>query len=376
MEGSTYDVLVVGAGLSGCTVAERLATQYDKTVLLIDRADWLGGAAGDYEEAGLLLSRMGPHLFHTQSDRIWEYLSQFTEWRTYYHRVQAYTEGRIFQFPINRRTLSEFYTRSFISEKEAVDFVDGLITRERRGKKSVEGSAEDYLLARIPYRMYHAFYEGYTQKQWGLPATEVTAAAAARIPVRYSLDDRYFSDKYQAIPANGYTAMMQKMIAHPNITFIPRLSFEQAKTHFQWKHLVWSGELDAYFDYKLGRLPYRSLMFQQVRVPWVQAAPVVNYNDPEIPFTRIADYGRINGRTSGETTLVYEYPTGEGPPFYPMPTKYAGDLANKYRGLIEHEEGVSFVGRLGTYRYFNMDQCVGNALKCVETMMVEALFSP
>lgn len=355
-----YDVMVVGAGFAGAVMAERLASQAGKRVLVVDRRPHIGGNAYDrLDEAGVLIHQYGPHIFHTNSAEIVEYLSQFTGWRPYEHRVLADVDGKRVPFPINRTTLNLLYGLDLRNDAEVTAF----LKRSAEPKGDISTS-EDVVVAAVGRELYETFFRGYTRKQWGLDPSQLDKAVAARVPARTDDDDRYFQDRFQAMPADGYTAMFARMLDHPNIEVLLNSDYRDVRAVYPHAHLVYSGPIDEFFDYRFGKLPYRSLRFEHetLEQEWLQPVAVVNYPDEGVPFTRITEYKHLTGQTHARTSITREYPCAEGDPYYPVPRPDNQALYKQYEALAQAETDVTFVGRLATYRYYNMDQIVGQAL--------------
>lgn len=358
-------ILVVGAGFAGC-VAGREAAEAGHSVLIVDKRHHIGGNAFDeLDEHGVLVHRYGPHIFHTNGERIFEYLSRFTEWRPYEHRVLGVVDGRAYPFPINRDTLNRLYGLD-LDEAGAEAFFERV--REPRDPVS---TSEDVVLNSVGRDLYEKFFLNYTRKQWGLDPSQLKAGVAARIPVRSNNDDRYFTDRFQAMPLNGYTAMFHNMLDHPNIRVELGVDFEEARTRIPFDHLVYTGPIDAYFGYRFGRLPYRSLRFEHEHLPTTetfQAVGTVNYPNDHA-FTRITEFKHLTGQAHNGTSIVREYPQAEGDPYYPVPRTENEMLFKRYESLANGEPNVTFVGRLAQYRYYNMDQVVGAALKAAQNLV-------
>jgi UDP-galactopyranose mutase len=352
-----YDALVVGAGFAGSVLAERLAAGSGKRVLVIDRRPHIAGNAFDHHDAaGIMVHRYGPHIFHTNSDEVFAYLSRFTRWRPYEHRVLASVADKLVPIPINRTTLNTLYGLNLHDEAAAAAFLAA------RAEPREIRTSEDVVIAAVGRELYETFFRGYTRKQWGLDPSELDKAVTARVPTRTDTDDRYFSDRHQAMPANGYTAMFEAMLDHPNITVQTGVAFEDCDVRAD--HTVFTGPVDEYFGHRFGPLPYRSLEFRHEThdVAQFQPVAVVNYPAPETPFTRITEYKHLTGQRSSRTSISYELPRGEGDPYYPIPRPENQALYRRYAALADALPDVSFVGRLATYRYYNMDQVVGQAL--------------
>jgi UDP-galactopyranose mutase len=355
-----YDYLVVGAGFAGSVLAERLASQHDATVLLIDKRPHVGGNAYDHlDEAGVLIHQYGPHIFHTNSDEIVDYLSQFTRWRPYEHRVLAQVRGQLLPIPINRTTLNRLFDLVLQTDEEAAAYL-----ASRAEPVPEIRTSEDVVVSAVGRELYELFFQGYTRKQWGLDPSQLDKSVTSRVPTRTNTDDRYFSDKHNIMPADGYTAMFNAMLDHPNIDVLLSTDYSDIQNEVAPGHIIYTGPIDEYFGFRHGKLPYRSLRFQhEVKdVEWHQPVAVVNYPDPKVPYTRITEYKHLTGQTHPKTSLTYEYPSEEGDPYYPIPRAENQALYKKYEALALATPGVTFVGRLATYRYYNMDQVVGQAL--------------
>lgn len=360
-----YDYMIVGAGFAGSVLADRLARGSGKRVIVVDKRPHVGGNAYDHvNEAGLLVHRYGPHIFHTNSVKVMDYLSQFTEWRRYEHRVLAETpKGRV-PMPINLTTLERLYGRTFSAE-EAEHFL-----RSIAEPIANVVSSEDFVLSQVGRELYEMFFRGYTRKQWGLDPSQLDRSVAARVPTRLSIDDRYFTDHYQCMPLQGYTRMFERMLDHPNISLALGLDYQEAKTTFTFDGLIYTGPIDEYFGYRYGALPYRSLKFRhEIRdEEWHQPVGVVNYPSENVPYTRVTEYKHLTGQQHARTAITYEYPSAQGDPYYPIPRPENAALFQRYRSLADATPGVHFVGRLATYRYYNMDQVVAQALTTYETI--------
>jgi UDP-galactopyranose mutase len=358
-EGSDmFDYLVVGAGFAGATIAERLASQSGKKVLICDKRPHIGGNAYDhYDEAGLLVHKYGPHIFHTNSRDVYEYLSQFTEWRPYQHRVLASVDGQLLPIPINLDTVNRLYGTNYTSF-ELEQFFKSVAEPVAQVRTS-----EDVIVAKVGRELYDKFFRNYTRKQWGLDPSELDASVTSRVPVRTNRDDRYFTDTYQVMPLHGYTRMFERMLSHPNIKILLNADYREIEGTIPHAEVIFTGPVDEYFEYRFGPLPYRSLefKFETRNVPVAQSAPVVNYPN-ENAYTRVTEFKYLTGQEHPKTTLVYEYAKGSGDPYYPVPRPENAALYKKYQELAASTPGVYFLGRLGTYKYYNMDQVVAQAL--------------
>jgi UDP-galactopyranose mutase len=353
-----FDYLIVGAGFAGSVLAERLASQLNKTVLLIDKRNHIGGNAYDhYDQDGLLVHKYGPHIFHTNSLQVLEYLSQFTEWRPYQHRVLASVDGQLVPIPINLDTINKLYGLSLTSFQLEEFFASVAEPREHIR------TSEDVVVSKVGRELYEKFFRNYTRKQWGLDPSELDASVTARVPTRTNRDDRYFTDKYQVMPRYGYTHLFEKMLSHPNIKILLKTDYREIEDLIPHRHLIYTGPIDEFFDYCYGRLPYRSLQFefQTVNTPFVQPVAVINYPN-DYPYTRVTEFKYLTGQEHPKTVLVHEYPRAEGDPYYPVPRSENAELYKKYKALADATTRVHFVGRLATYKYYNMDQVVAQAL--------------
>src|SRR5436305_905060 len=354
-----YDWLIVGAGFAGSVLAERLASVRDESVLLIDRRPHIGGNAYDRRnDSGLLIHQYGPHIFHTNSSKVADYLSRFTEWRSYEHRVLAFVDGMLVPIPINLDTVNKLYGLKLSS--------DELLAWLAARAEPIDDirTSEDVVVSAVGRELYEKFFRGYTRKQWGLDPSELDKSVTSRVPTRTNRDDRYFGDESQFMPKHGYTRMFEKMVSNPNIHVMTQTDYEDVRHMFPHRRIIYTGPIDEYFGFRYGKLPYRSLRFDHriVDAESFQPVAVVNYPDPQIPYTRITEYKHLTGQQHGRTSITYEYPSAEGDPYYPVPRAENQALFKKYEALALAEPNTSFVGRLATYRYYNMDQVVGQAL--------------
>jgi UDP-galactopyranose mutase len=327
-------------------------------VLLIDRRSHIGGNAYDLrDEAGVLIHRYGPHIFHTNSKVIFDYLSQFTEWRPYEHRVLAEVDGMQVPIPINLTTVNRLYGLSLTSAE-----LEGWLAARAEPVPEIR-TAEDVVVSTVGRELYDKLFRGYTKKQWGVEPSQLDKAVTARVPTRTNTDDRYFGDKYQFMPKAGYTKMFERMLAHRNIEIVLDTEFREVKDIVSHRRVIFTGPIDEFFDYRYGRLPYRSLRFRHVTLDkrWHQAVAVVNYPQTN-DYTRVTEYKHLTGQRHPKTSITYEYPSDEGDPYYPVPRPENFELFKRYERLTLRTEDVWFVGRLATYRYYNMDQVVGQAL--------------
>jgi UDP-galactopyranose mutase len=329
-------------------------------VLIIDRRPHVGGNAYDeLDAAGVLVHRYGPHIFHTNSPDVVEYLSRFTSWRPYEHRVLASVRGQLVPFPIIRSTVNRLFRLELRDEAAVADFF-----RERATLGPTPRTSEEVVVQAVGRELYELFFLGYTRKQWGLDPSDLDASVTARVPARLNDDDRYFTDRFQMMPAEGYTRMFERMLDHPRIDVRTGMDFEAARDTLDVGEIVYTGPIDAYFDHRFGPLPYRSLRFEFETLAITQAQPVgtINHPDEQVPYTRVTEFKHLTGQQHDATTIVREYPQATGDPYYPIPRPQNRALYERYAALATALPEVHFLGRLGTYKYYNMDQVVAQAL--------------
>jgi UDP-galactopyranose mutase len=353
-----FDYLIVGAGFAGAVLAERLATQAGKRVLIVDKRAHIGGNTYDYYNAdGILVHKYGPHIFHTNSREIFDYLGQFTTWRPYEHRVLASVDGMLVPIPINLDTINKLYGLQ-LSSAEVEAFL-----QSRAVKKERIVTSEDAVVSKVGTELYEKFFKYYTKKQWDLDPSQLDAAVAARIPTRNNRDNRYFTDTYQAMPLHGYTKMFENMLSHPNISVMLNTDYKDIEEFIPYREMIYSGPIDYYFNYCYGKLPYRSIEFKfdTIETETFQPTGTVNYPN-EHPYTRVTEFKYLTGQKHAKTTVVYEHPKAEGDPYYPVPRPENMELYKKYQLLAMSSKNVHFVGRLATYKYYNMDQVVAQSL--------------
>ncbi|GGR06625.1 UDP-galactopyranose mutase [Deinococcus ruber] len=363
-----FDYLIVGAGFAGAVLAERLARGAGKRVLIVDKRPHIGGNAYDrYDDAGILIHPYGPHIFHTNSQDVFEYLSRFTAWRPYQHRVLASVDGQQVPLPINLDTVNRLYGLNLTSFE-----VQGFFESVAEPLEHVRTS-EDVVVSRVGRELYNKFFRGYTRKQWGLDPSELDASVTARIPTRTNRDDRYFTDTFQAMPLHGYTRLFERMLDHPRIKVMLNTDYREIQALFPWKHMIYTGPVDAFFEYRYGRLPYRSLEFihETHPVEQFQAVGTVNYPN-DYAYTRVSEFKHLTGQNHPQTSVVYEIPQADGDPYYPVPRPENAELYRRYERDADAVANVTFVGRLATYRYYNMDQVVAQALATYRRLMEAA----
>jgi UDP-galactopyranose mutase len=353
-----FDYLIVGAGFAGAVMAERLAVTAGKKILLVDRRNHIGGNTFDhYNKDGLLVHKYGPHIFHTNSREVYDYLGNFTTWRPYEHRVLASVDGMLVPLPINLNTINSLYGLSLSSEE-----VDAFLS-SRTEKRDRIITSEDVVVSKVGRDLYEKFFKGYTKKQWDLDPSELDASVAARIPTRKNRDDRYFTDTYQGMPLHGYSRLFERMLDHPNIKVMLNTDYKEIEDLIPYKNMIYTGPIDYYFDYCYGKLPYRSIefVFETHESEKFQATGTINFPN-EHPYTRVTEFKYLTGQHHPKTTVVYEYPTADGDPYYPVPRVENTDLYKRYQGLTKEIMNVYFTGRLATYKYYNMDQVVAQSL--------------
>ncbi len=353
-----FDYLIVGAGFAGSVMAERLASQANKKILLIDKRDHIGGNAYDHYNAdGILVHKYGPHIFHTNSKEVFNYLSQFTEWRTYEHKVLASVDGQLVPMPINLNTINKMYNLN-LSSTQLDDFFE-----QRAEKKAGIKTSEDVVVNKVGRELYEKFFKGYTRKMWDLDPSDLDASVTARVPTRTNCDDRYFTDSYQAMPLHGYTCMFQKILSHPNIKVMLNTDYKEIINVIPYKNIIYTGPVDEFFNYRFGKLPYRSLdfKFETMDKETFQTTGTINYPNEQL-YTRITEFKYLTGQKHHKTSVVYEFPKATGDPYYPIPRPENAEIYKKYQRLAEAHTNTYFTGRLACYKYYNMDQVVAQSL--------------
>ncbi|MBV9483015.1 MAG: UDP-galactopyranose mutase [Acidobacteria bacterium] len=359
-----FDYLIVGAGFAGSVLAERLASTCGKSVLLIDRRPHIAGNAYDhYNDDGILVHRYGPHIFHTNSREVFEYLSRFTDWRPYEHHVLASVDGLLLPMPINLDTLNRLYGLN-MNSFEAEQFLNS-----RAEPKEQLKTSEDVIVSKVGRELYNKFFRNYTRKQWAMDPSELDASVTARVPVRTNRDARYFTDTYQAMPLHGFTRMFENMLDHPNIKILLKADYREIAKVISYRNLIYTGRIDEFFDFRFGKLPYRSLEFKHETLnrPVYQPEAVVNYPNEHL-YTRVTEFKYLTGQEHPKTSIVYEFPRAEGDPYYPVPRPENYATYKEYQERAAKLSSVHFVGRLATYRYYNMDQVTAQALAQFEKL--------
>ncbi|MEO6547706.1 MAG: UDP-galactopyranose mutase [Ferruginibacter sp.] len=367
-----FDYLIVGAGLAGSVLAERLATKANKSVLLIDKRNHIAGNTYDYyNNDGILVHKYGPHIFHTNSKEVYDYLGKFTPWRPYEHHVLGSVDGQLVPIPINQNTINALYGLNLSSEQVQEFF------NSKAEKKQIIKTSEDVVVNAVGRELYEKFFKYYTRKQWDLDPSELDASVTARVPTRTNKDNRYFTDTYQAMPMHGYTNMFSKMLDHPNIKVMLNTDYKEVIGTINYKTLIYTGPIDAYYDYCYGKLPYRSIEFKFDTIDAENYQPTGTVNYPvSQPYTRITEFKHLTGQKHSKTSIVYEYPTAEGDPYYPIPRPENMEIYNRYKILASSERNTYFTGRLGTYKYYNMDQVVAQSLTLFKKLMQTQVEQP
>lgn len=353
-----FDYMIVGAGFAGSVLAERLACQMNKKVLVVEQRNHIAGNAYDfYNDDGILIHKYGPHIFHTNSKKVFDYLGNFTDWRPYEHRVLASVDGQLVPIPINLTTINKLYGLNLSSEE-----VQNFYLSKAVNMPSVKNS-EDVIISQVGVELYEKFFKGYTRKQWDMDPSELDASVTSRIPVRSNKDDRYFTDTYQVMPAGGYTKMFENMLSHPNIKVMLNTDYREVADVIPHKRLIYTGPIDSYFNYCFGKLPYRSInfKFQTIDSDNYQSTGTINFPNSQA-YTRITEFKYLTGQKHHKTSIVYEHPTDEGDPYYPVPKPENKQIYKKYEELAATMNNTYFTGRLGTYKYYNMDQVVAQSL--------------
>lgn len=359
-----YEYVIVGAGLAGLTMAERIANELGKKVLVIEKRSHIGGNIYDsYNEDGILIHNYGPHIFHTNDKEVYDYLSRFTKWNDFWHRVLTYVDGNLIPMPITLETINQLYNTNFTAE-EMEDFLVKRAVNIPEIKTS-----KDVALSKVGEEIYAKFFENYTKKQWGLDPALIDTSVISRIPVRFNRDTRYFTNKYQGMPKHGYTKMCEAMVANPKIKLLLNTDYKEVIDDLEYEALIYTGPTDYFYDYEFGKMAYRSIdfVFETHDVSDYQPAPVVNYPN-DYDFTRITEFKKLTGQKHEKTTILKEFPKGEGEPYYPFPTKEYKEQFAKYAEKMKQETKVYFIGRLAEYRYYDMDAVVRSALNLFDTL--------
>jgi len=356
-----YDFLIVGAGFAGSVIAERIVTQLKKKVLLVEKRNHIGGNAYDeYDKHGILIHKYGPHIFHTNNKEVFEYLSRFTQWRKYEHKVLAKLDNKFYPIPINRNTINELYKKYFTTDKEVSQFY-ATVKEERNPILN----SEDVIVNKVGVDLFEKFFKHYTKKQWNLEPKELSPLVCGRIPVRTNTDNRYFTDKYQFMPKKGYTKMFEKMLSNKNIEILLNTDYKKIIGEINFDKMIYTGPIDYFFNYEFGKLPYRSIRFEwkNFRKKYFQPNAQINYVDNSKKYTRVVEHKYLSGQRTQNTSVSFEYPIIKGEPFYPIPNDTNNKIYIRYKNVIKKTSNIIFCGRLAEYKYYNMDQVVANSLK-------------
>jgi len=361
-----FDYLIVGAGFSGAVLANKIATELDKKILIVEKRNHIGGNAYDYhDENGILIHKYGPHIFHTNLKKVWQYLSRFTDWYNYQHHVLAFVEGKKIPIPFNLNSIYQIF-----SNKYAEKFERTLVETFGYGKKIPILKLLEYDDSDLKFLsnyIYDNIYYGYTLKQWDLKPEELDASVTSRVPIYISRDDRYFQDVYQGIPKQGYTKLFENLLSHPKIHVLLNTDYKKILTYIKFNKLIYTVSIDEYFDYLYGELPYRSLnfIFEKVDLPYYQETAQINYPN-NYNYTRITEFKYFKPIKSENTIVAYEfsrpYKRGVNIPYYPIVTSDNKEILNKYKNEIKKYSSIIILGRLADYKYYNMDQVVARSL--------------
>ena len=363
------DIVIIGAGISGAVLAERYANA-GKKVLVIEKRNHIAGNCYDYiDENGILVSKYGAHLFHTNEETVWEYVNRFSEWYPWEHKVLAKVDEKLVPIPVNITTVNALFGATITSEDEMKSWLD-----ENRQHFPSPSNGKEAALNKVGPMLYEKMFRHYTKKQWDKYPEELDASVLDRIPVRTNYDDRYFSDTYQALPKKGYTKLFEAILDHPNIEVVLNIDFFEIREQVEgYEKLFYTGPIDRFFDFKHSlddKLEYRSINFvsETIDAEYFQENSVINYPGQEVDFTRIIEYKHFGDQKTEKTTVVREYTTDEGEPYYPVPNPRNQEIYEKYRAEAASVPDVYFVGRLANYKYFNMDQAFKNALELFEAL--------
>jgi UDP-galactopyranose mutase len=357
-----FKYVIVGAGLAGLTIAERIANVLDEKVLIIERRNHVGGNVYDsFNEDGILIHNYGPHIFHTNDRGVYQYLSTFTKWNDFWHRVLTYVDGNLIPMPITVETINKLYNLN----------LDCFQVEEFLKKQAVDiqevKTSKDVALSKVGQDIYEKIFENYTKKQWDTDPADLDTSVISRIPIRLNRDTRYFNDRYQGMPTHGYTKMCEKMVANKNIKIMLNTDYKEVIGQITYDTLIYTGLADYFYDYKYGKLNYRSLkyVFETYEKEEFQEAPVINYPN-DYDYTRVTEFKKLTWQQHHKTTICKEFPLSEGEPYYPYPTKENKECYARYEEEIKKETNVIFIGRLAEYRYYNMDGVVRRALDVFE----------
>jgi UDP-galactopyranose mutase len=364
-----YDIVIIGAGISGAVLAERYAS-LNKRVLVIEKRNHIAGNCYDYiDENGILVSKYGAHLFHTNHKEVWKYVNRFANWYKWEHKVLAKVDGELVPIPVNITTVNKLFDLNISTEEDMLAWLD-----EHREHIPMPANGRDAVLSKVGQELYEKLFRHYTKKQWDKYPEELDASVLNRIPVRANFDERYFTDKYQALPKGGYTKMFRNILKHPKITVSLNTDFFDIKDDIRgYQKLFYTGPIDRFFDFKFSldqKLEYRSINFvtETIDKPFFQENSVINYPETDVAFTRIIEYKHFGNQPSSKTTIVKEFTVAEGEPYYPVPNQRNQAIYEQYKKEAEKLTDIYFVGRLANYKYFNMDEAFKNALDLFQTL--------
>lgn len=359
-----YDYVIVGAGFSGAVIAERIASQSGKSVLVIDKRDHIGGNCYDFlNSKGILVQKYGPHIFHTKNKKVWDYISQFTSFNDYKHKVISFYRGNYYPIPINRETVNKFYNLQMNSEEELKAFLEKIRTKISEIKHS-----KDVVVSKFGEELYEAFVKHYTKKQWDKYPEELNKEVLERLPIKYDDDPFYFSDPFQGMPLHGYSKMFEKMLSNKNIKLLLNKDFFEIKNLLKCKNLIYTGPLDQFFDYKFGKLEYRGInfLFEDFETDSFNLGSVINYPEKEFPFGRVTEFKKFYGLNMPGTTICKEFFTWEGEPSFPVISESNLELAKRYLEESAKINNAHFIGRLGRFKYIDMDKAIEDSLNLFE----------
>jgi UDP-galactopyranose mutase len=377
MNAKHYDIVVIGAGISGAVLAERFAS-VGKKVLVIEKRDHIAGNCYDFiDKNGILVSKYGAHLFHTNDESVWQYVNRFANWYEWKHKVIADVGGIRVPIPVNITTVNKLFGLNMTTEEEMKKWLkehQAVITKPSNGKEAA--------LSKVGEVLYEKMFRHYTKKQWDKYPEELDASVLDRIPVRSNFDDHYFSDKYQALPEGGFTKMFSKILSHPNITIRLKTDYFDIREKItDYEKLFYTGPIDRFFNFRHSleeKLEYRSInfVFETVNKEYYQENSVVNYPDADVPYTRIIEYKHFGNQKSSKTTIVKEYTVDSGEPYYPVPNSRNQQIYERYKKEAEGLTDIFFVGRLANYKYFNMDQAFKNSLDLFDMLTKQKMITP
>ena len=362
-------IAIVGAGFSGAVISNMLALS-DFNISVFDERDHLGGNCHTYvdRDTEIIVHKYGPHIFHTDNEKVWNFVNSFGEFMPYVNRVKSTVRGRVFSLPINLHTINQFFGQT-MNPSQAEAFI------QTQGDQSIAEprNFEEQALKFVGLELYEAFFKGYTQKQWGRSPTEIPASILKRLPVRFNYDDNYFNHRYQGIPKDGYTVIVERMLDHPNITVELGRKATRADV-VGYDHVFYSGPIDGWFDCSEGRLGYRTLDFEEIRSNRdIQGCAVMNYGEESVPWTRIAEHKYFAPWEKHQKSIAFkEFSRACEPgdiPYYPIRLVNEQALLRKYVDMAKREKAISFIGRLGTYRYLDMDVTVAEAMAAAESFL-------